>query len=572
MRRRCMPWLVLLFAVAALHSQAPDSTLPTFQSKVRLVLVDVVVTTGKDEPVPNLRQQDFQITENGQPQTIASFEEHKGAPPTQTKLPPMPPGVFTNYPTVKTSDSVNVLLLDWLNTQPQDQSYVHAQAIKYLKTIPPNTRLAIFTLSSRLHLVQGFTTDSSALVAALKNPKAGSNPQASPLLPTATQKAVEQEIVELMMMNQASPAAIDAVQQEMANSTGSHIDQRIRTTLQALQQLARYLSSIPGRKNVLWFSGSFPISIFPDKTTPRQYQADLQQTADLLTPSQVAIYPVSAEGLQADSWEANQPRAPRILEENETRAANQIAMEELAKDTGGQSFYNSNGLGDAMARIVKTGTQYYTLTYKPTDKKMDGSYRSIQVKLKLISTTGKYKVSYRRGYYAEDPKPRPGDEKTPDQRKATDPLLQLLGFGLPDFAQILYQARAQASNPPPGAPQAGTNPELKPPLTRYSVDFAISVDNLRLEATPDGVRHGNIELMLIAYDQNGKPLNLVVEKRELLLQPKAYASLQQVGLQIHKEIDVPSGDASLRTGIYDLNSGTAGTLEIPLSTPPKESR
>ncbi len=39
---------------------------------------------------------------------------------------------------------------------------------------------------------------------------------------------------------------------------------RVSMTLEAMQQLARYLADIPGRKNVIWLSGSFPAGIVPD--------------------------------------------------------------------------------------------------------------------------------------------------------------------------------------------------------------------------------------------------------------------------------------------------------------------
>jgi hypothetical protein len=45
-----------------------------------------------------------------------------------------------------------------------------------------------------------------------------------------------------------------------------------------------------------------------------------------------------------------------------------------------------------------------------------------------------------------------------------------------------------------------------------------------------------------------------------VLDPKAYQEVMQVGLQMRRELDVPEGAALLRTGIYDLNSGKAGTL------------
>ena len=48
------------------------------------------------------------------------------------------------------------------------------------------------------------------------------------------------------------------------------------------------------------------------------------------------------------------------------------------------------------------------------------------------------------------------------------------------------------------------------------------------------------------------------------MDPKVYSATQAVGLQIHEEIDLPPGDVYLRTGIYDLNSGSCGTIGVPL--------
>lgn len=58
---------------------------------------------------------------------------------------------------------------------------------------------------------------------------------------------------------------------------------------------------------------------------------------------------------------------------------------------------------------------------------------------------------------------------------------------------------------------------------------------------------------------------LAAEASEISLQPKSYADAQKVGLQIHKEIDLPAGEVYLRTGIYDLESSNSGTREVPLS-------
>lgn len=100
--------------------------------ETRVVLVDVVVTGAKGDPVLNLKKDEFRIAEDGSAQTISSFEEHKLDHSEPVVLPTMPPNAYTNFPTAKSPDSVNVLLLDMLNTQPSCQSYVREQAVKYL--------------------------------------------------------------------------------------------------------------------------------------------------------------------------------------------------------------------------------------------------------------------------------------------------------------------------------------------------------------------------------------------------------------------------------------------------------
>ena len=42
----------------------------------------------------------------------------------------------------------------------------------------------------------------------------------------------------------------------------------------------------------------------------------------------------------------------------------------------------SNDLSRMMARAIRDGSQYYTLSYTPTNEKADGSFRRIDVKLR----------------------------------------------------------------------------------------------------------------------------------------------------------------------------------------------
>jgi hypothetical protein len=97
------------------------------------------------------------------------------------------------------------------------------------------------------------------------------------------------------------------------------------------------------------------------------------------------------------------------------------------------------------------------------------------------------------------------------------------------------------------------------------VTFTVSADHLRLEPAPDGVRHGNLETTLVGYDRDGKPLNWMVRMIQFALPPDRYAAVEASGLSFGMEIDVPASNVYLRSGVYDLGSSKAGTLEIPMA-------
>src|SRR5258708_1421056 len=94
------PLLCLVTALApARAQQAPATQAPTIHTQSRIVIVDVVVTDSKGKPVHDLKQPDFKLLEDNQPQTIRHFDEHAAAPPgTQpTPQPKMAPNTFTNF-------------------------------------------------------------------------------------------------------------------------------------------------------------------------------------------------------------------------------------------------------------------------------------------------------------------------------------------------------------------------------------------------------------------------------------------------------------------------------------------
>jgi VWFA-related protein len=590
-QHHCFSWLVLLSCISLARSQTgeiAETANPIFKSQVRLVLVDVVVTDQNSQPVTGLHKEDFEVLERGnlfergKLQTILSFEEHKDVPfVTNNERSSLPPHFYTNEPPIPRTDSVNVLLLDALNTPLGDQSNVRTQMVNYLKTLEPGPRLAIFTLSSHLRLVQGFTADPRALIAALNAKNSGGGPQSSPALGTSAEANMDQQALAEMKDNHSTVGALGALQEFQAEMMETQTASRTLMTLDALQQLSRYLGGFPGRKNVIWFSGSFPQIDFRSNETQlgandRGGVNEMQKTVNALASAQVAIYPVAAQGLDTDSlYEASQVsaravtvpgRSPDIEGQNQrlhedmvNRYFNNKAMDDLATNTGGKAFYNTNGLKEALGEATHKGSYYYRISYSPADGKTDGRYRHIEVRLRKKHCT----LAYRRGYYEENNiQSEQGGPDTP-----TGHLQPLIARGMPDSTQILYKVRVLPSNGQPvkGAPIVGDNKRLSGATTRLGVDLVIPVDDLDFELTPDGVRHGKVELAFVAYDRAGDPLNWAFRSIRTSLKPELYPAVRKTGVQFHQEIDVPKADVYLRTGIYDLVSNKAGTLEIPLS-------
>ena len=149
-----------------------DESALTLRLNSRAVLVDVIVSDSSGKPVTGLSRDAFNVTEQGKPQAISFFEENGNTPqPRSVEMPKMPTDVFTNFSPFPQPPAVNVLLLDSLNTRMENQSIVHQQALKFLKSAKPGTRMAIFTMGLGLHFIQGFNDDPAVLLAALNNKK-----------------------------------------------------------------------------------------------------------------------------------------------------------------------------------------------------------------------------------------------------------------------------------------------------------------------------------------------------------------------------------------------------------------
>jgi len=587
----CTFALTMLSVPLVAQTAAPDDSSPTSTLRInsRAVLVDLIVTDRKGNPVTGLTRDAFTVTEQGKPQRIAYFEEHTEAPASAPmEMPRFPPDVFSNFSPFPLPAAVNVLLLDSLNTRIESQAVVHQQAIKFLKDLKPGSRMAIFTMAKGLHFVRGFTDDPALLFAALGNKK-NNEVQSSEMLKGQEETNAQANLVAMMSSpvgngaTAADPLMIQALQGFIQENDTSQETDRVLLTLQNLQRLATFLGGFPGRKNVIWFSESPMVGGRVDAQADQEWQ----KTRNMLAAARVALYPVDARGVstvgffQADNILPSSTSGPSQivgvlgagstapLADASARDAQQSMMKQLADETGGRAFMNTNGLSDVMKRITNDSADFYTLSYTPTDTKMDGGYRRIDVKV----AEGNYSLSYRRGYFARDID-LPGAALTERNQTvhklaaqnpgAVDPLLSFMDLGMPQSEQILYELKIQ----PLGSKEdpASEQKEHKGGGQSYGVDFAIDLKDVSLKQDSDGMHKGVVNISLIAYDRYGK---IGARKDHLVMlniKPDVYAVYQQTGIQLHAEIAVPKGQYWLRTGVYDQESRKVGTMEVALSS------
>ena len=595
-------------------------TTATFKISGNAVLLDVVVTDRNGNPVTGLKPEAFSVLEKGTPETISYFEEHKALEQAKpAELPTLPMNVFTNFTPIQPPQVVNVLLLDSLNTPIEDQTYVHKQAMKYLKALKPGSRMAIFSMGLGLRFVQGFSDDPAILMAALGSKKS-SEIQASVLIKEQQEDLAQQTLLGQMQevmpagpggtTTAATQAMIDAMSGTFDRSEQMQTDDRAYRTMENIQHLAKFLGSFPGRKNLIWFSESFPLTFVgmstsqfdgTDTRTETRFEGDLEKTITLLTAARVAVYPVDARGSSTNAFYQAQnamnplvssppqiagetsssiTTAPQItgvtsaqatqtLNEDAGRNSDQETMKMLARDSGGKAFMNTNGLAEVIDDVVKTSGDFYTITYSPEDKKMDGQFRSIEVKV----NGEKYTLAYRRGYFALD-QDLPGAASTAlagtDPAKMANPLDPVMDFGMPQAEQILFKTLIQ---PLPPQQEAAASPAAKPqekpvakgPTSRYMVNFAIDRGDVRLKEEAEGLHTGRLVISMIVYDRYG---NIVTRKDHIValnIKPDIEKVYQKTGIQLRDWVEVPRGQYWLRTGVYDTATRRVGTLEVPLS-------
>ena len=504
----------------------------TLRTNTRLVVVDVVVTDSKGQPVPDLKASDFTVLEDGKPQKISGFNfEHSGAGLTRTAQIQLPPSVVTNAPTFQ-SNSLNVILFDTANGDFAEQIYARDQLLKFLNGAALDRPVAIFALQTQLKLLHDFSTDNKALSAAVAKyrPPAKNNNSES-------------------MESRASA---------FATRGDYHTSQRdIENTLNQLNALAKVLAGYPGRKNLIWLSESFPLVLFPEtdnqlhmdgqslrsgirgSANPSSTQQNLQSSptfksyaelikkvSDALMAAQVAVYPVDAGAVGKDD-----------------HLASQHTMENMAESTGGKTFKNSNDLVLGLRSGIEDGSTYYTLTYYPENKNWDGQFRRIQVK----SDRGNMSLRYREGYYAVDPE----KINKEDSDAVAENFSRLLEPEAPAVTGVLFQAQVLADK-----------------SKKVQVVFHLDPQTVAFEHKDDGKEYAKVSCTVWAYGKDKEKPAMFSGTVNASLPANEYQQMmKQRFLPCSRELDLKPGNYNLRLGVLDRTTNKIGTASAQVTVP-----
>ncbi len=388
-RQPCV-WLLFLAAVLAFGQDAPD-----FRSDVNLVQVGVIASDKQGKPVGDLRQDEFQVLENGVPQTIRLFLATGGTAPESAT--PRPPDVYTNLDALNARtdqhSGYSVILIDNLNTDFGDPfredgtGWARLETLKMLRSIPAGEKIAIYAIRWKLQVVCEFTADRARLEEQLM--------QWAPSPDTPATAALDSDL----------PPPPPGLSGNVALQVSS-IDGQLRVDAinREIDQLSAYLAGIPGRKNLIWLANRFA--------------ADPRRLARLARAN-VAIYPVDPAGVKSP-WERHRQ------------------MDGIAQMSGGLAFYGRNDLHVAIREALDDGRVSYTLGYYRQSEDRRGR---TPYKLTVQVTRPGLALRYRTLDTVDAPSPEPPN---PSRGQAA-PLVKALGDPF-DAVAIPITARVKADN------------------------------------------------------------------------------------------------------------------------------
>lgn len=548
-------------APAARPAQAPtpaDGTQrPTFRTRIDYVEVSAIVTGKDGNPVTGLTQADFQIFEDGKPQTITLFTPvsipQQQAPRTLIEGRPLRFDVATNAGARE--GRVYVIVLDDYHITGLRSNQVKRAVHEFIEQhVGVNDQVAVVHASGRSDASQEFTTNKELMLAAVDK-------LVGMKLRSATLERLDDYRMRVQQLQQQGgdqgslrDRALDMLDPQRAYWARSSMD--------TLRNVSRLLDTVNGsRKSVLFFSEGidYDITDVMGVNTGARHASDvlyaMRDAIGAATRSNVAYYTIDPRGLVGmsdDEMDMDAPPQDVTLGLNpwnvrdEQRLAQQSLMS-LAEETGGGYSVNSNDFSRIFDRIVRDNSTYYLLGYYPTNERRDGRTRRIQVKVNRPDVD----VFARKAYVA----PKEKEESRREEESAAG-------------TSVAVREALNAALPVPGLELSVHAAPFKGANKTTAVTVTVQIDGQRVGFRESGeVFTNQVEISMMAMDHQGKVRDGDRTNLDLKLRKQTRDLMSQTGIRSVATLDLPPGRYQLRVAAREANDGTVGSVFTDLEVP-----
>jgi VWFA-related protein len=372
MVKRIAP-LAGMLAIAMAQTPAPTPQTPAqtqppeevIRINVNLVQVDALVTDAQGNLVEDLKAGDFEIRQDGKPQTITNFS-YISTRPGQTGVrtaaipaggkkgvnnPAAPPPVPLRTNQVRRTFA---LVVDNLGLAAENIPTIRKALDKFVdQDMQPGDLAAVILTGSEMGALLQFTTDKRLLHDAINHIRYDSRSRVgvTSFAPAGSRGGM--------------PAAAAAERRSEINA-GS---------ISAITNVVNGLKELPGRKTVVLFTED--LRIMAGMNVDPRAQEGLDRLADAASRASVVISSIDPRGLQTlQLTAADAPRNPRGASNIPQQRATQMffsqdGMVRLAEATGGEFFHDTNDISGSLHRVVEDSNGYYLIGYHPAASTFD---------------------------------------------------------------------------------------------------------------------------------------------------------------------------------------------------------
>lgn len=508
---------------------------------VQLVQVSLIAHKRGGEPVTDLTKEDFEIFDNGSQQAIRLFAVEKQHTSSVVRAS-LPENTFSNRISygVETVPGVTVVLFDVLNTGFVDQAYAKKQLISVLHQIQPGVLICVYVLAREITVLHDFTDNPSQLESVLARLEGRESREVAGAEVNLRERAGDFNV----QRGQFSEGEKFLNGAERVAQDYFNVD-RAMITLNAFEAIANHLATQPGRKTLVWISGSFPFTLgvsekdfenFATDSPNRErgsFKVPFERTMRAINNADVAIYPVDARGLLPST---DYDAAGRFSEHGKEnyRPANLDTMENLANKSGGRAFFNTNDLREAINTALEDGRVTYTLGFYPSSG-FDDKFHTLKVQVHRSGVT----LRYRLGYFARSQSPGDSESKTMLKRALSNPV---------DAAAIGLTVKLERSQ-----------------TKNEGWRLITSVDSNDLGVDQQGEKWvGHLQIVYSVQTETGKELAGVLDNVNLDLKTEVWREIAAKGLPLRKEFSPPPDASKVRIAVLDLATGRTGSISVPL--------